>query len=238
MRLFVTGTDTDAGKTRVTACLARAARRRGSVVACKPVASGVSPGTSGEDAERLGEAAGHPPLVFAAFAAPLSPHRAAAAEGRTVPAGLVERVAALRADTVLVEGVGGWKVPISLDPPLWVEDLARATGGPVLVVAPDRVGVLNLTLLTVDAIRRAGLVVGAVALTRLAPMADESTLTNADDLRMLLAIPVVVVEHLGAPGTDVEAETRAGEALLGALEPTVGGSARDIVPSARGVVCR
>src|SRR5687768_2946774 len=100
MRLFVTGTDTGVGKTVVTACLAAAARRRGSVVACKPVASGVPPGQAGEDAELLGRCAGHPPLVLAAFEAPLSPHRAAMLEGRQVGDDVLERIRALQADTV------------------------------------------------------------------------------------------------------------------------------------------
>ncbi|MCB9685427.1 MAG: dethiobiotin synthase [Alphaproteobacteria bacterium] len=220
MRLFVTGTDTDAGKTRVTACLARAARARGTIVACKPVASGVTPGSAGEDAERLGAAAGHPPLVFAAFEAPLSPHRAAELEGRTLPDGLLERVAALRADTVLVEGVGGWRVPLRLEPPLWVEDLARATAGRVLVVAPDRVGVINQALLTVDAVRRSGLEVAAVALSRTSPTTDASAATNADDLRMFLGLPVVVVPWMPVGPAGEVAEAAAGEALWAALDPT------------------
>ena len=78
VRLFVTGTDTDVGKTRVTGLLARAARRQGrTVVACKVVASGVPPGHPGDDATHLGEAAGHAPLVFGTWETPVSPHRAA-----------------------------------------------------------------------------------------------------------------------------------------------------------------
>src|SRR5262245_23087922 len=141
MRWFVTGTDTDVGKTVVTACLAEAARDRGSVVAAKPVASGVAPGTAGDDASLIGAAAGHAPICFAAFAAPLSPHRAAALEGRAPPASLLDDVRALAADTVLVEGVGGWRVPLGGG--WWNEDVARAADARVIVVAADRLGVLN-----------------------------------------------------------------------------------------------
>ncbi|MEQ1569151.1 MAG: ATP-dependent dethiobiotin synthetase BioD, partial [Myxococcota bacterium] len=133
MRLFVTGVDTGVGKSVVTACLAAARRRVGSVVACKPVASGVPAGEPGEDAALLGWAAGHPPCGFAAFSAPLSPHRAAEREGRVVSDDVLDQLRSLSADTVLVEGVGGWRVPLRLTPPLWVADLARATGGAVVV---------------------------------------------------------------------------------------------------------
>jgi dethiobiotin synthase len=193
LRVFVTGTDTDVGKTRVAACLARAARSRGTVVAAKPVASGVTPGTAGEDAERLGAAAGHPPVVFATWEAPLSPHRAALLEGRPAPGDLLDRVRALEADTVIVEGAGGFLVPVSLDPPLWMEDLARAAGGRVLVVSADRLGTLNHTLLTVRAVRAAGLVPAAVALVRTRRDADGSSAFNATDLDRLLDVPVVRV---------------------------------------------
>lgn len=217
MRLFVTGTDTGVGKTFVTAALARAARDAGSVAACKPVASGVPPGAAGEDAELLGAAAGHPPAGFARLRAPLSPHRAARLEGRTLGRDLLERIGELRADTVLVEGVGGWKVPLALDPPLWVEDLARATGGPVLVVAPDRLGALHQALVTVEAVRRAGFDVAAVVLNRGAAPADDARPHNLDDLRELLDLPVVPFPPLDP--ADAEGARAAGEAVLRVIVP-------------------
>lgn len=196
MRLFVTGTDTGVGKTMVTACLAHAAGRIGTVCAAKPIASGVSPGSAGEDAERIGAAAGHPPRVFATYEAPLSPHRAALAEGRSLdPEALLDWIATLHADTVLVEGVGGWRVPIWLSPRLWVTDLARATAGGVVVVAADRLGVLNHTLLTVDAVRADGLQVVAVVLNR-GFKEDLSRRTNLDDLVALVGAPVVPLPPL------------------------------------------
>lgn len=196
MRVFVTGIDTDVGKSVVTACLAAAARAHGSVVAAKPVASGVATGTAGEDAERLALGAGHPPTVFATYATPVSPHRAALLEGRPVPDRLLDWVAALDADTVLVEGAGGWRVPLS--PTLWMADLARATAGPCIVVAADRLGVLNHTLLTVEAITRDGFDVLGVVLNQGMVRADDvSTASNLDDLRALLDVPVVPLPHVG-----------------------------------------
>lgn len=212
MRLFVTGTDTNVGKSVVTACLAAALRERGTVVACKPVASGVAPGTAGDDAEILGRAAGHAPLVFHALTAPLSPHRAAILEDRPVPLGVLDSVRALDAAHVLVEGVGGWRVPLRLDPPLWVHDLAAATAGPVLVVAADRLGVLNHTLLTLEAIERSGFTVAGVVLNRGAGSADASTASNLDDLRLLGRIPVVTLASLDVHRSDALRD--AGEALV------------------------
>jgi dethiobiotin synthetase len=213
MRLFVTGTDTDVGKSVVTACLAQAARHHGSVRAAKPVASGVTPGTAGDDATLIAAAAGHLPIVFATFAAPLSPHRAARLEGRTLPASLLEDVAALTADTVLVEGVGGWRVPLGGG--WWNEDVARAAGARVVVVAADRLGVLNHTLLTVDAVRRAGLHLAGVVLNRGAGAGDASRVHNLDDLRELTNLPVAVLPSLD-PG-DEAARDEAGRHLWRAI---------------------
>lgn len=225
MRLFVTGTDTHVGKTVVTCCLARAAGATGTVLAAKPVASGVVPGTDGEDAAQIAHHAGHLPQVFAAYEAPLSPHRAALLEGRTLDArALRDWVSALDADTVIVEGVGGWRVPIHLSagprPSLWVADLARATGGPVVVVAADRLGVLNHALLTLEAVRADGFAVAAVVLNRGVPE-DASRRTNLEDLTALAGVPVVPLPHVDLG--DAAAVREAGAALLRVI---VGGEHR------------
>lgn len=198
IRRFVTGTDTGVGKTRVTALLAALAREDGrSVVACKPVASGVDEG-AGDDATALAEAAGHAPCTFFALRAPLSPHRAALLQGAVLPPDLAESIAGLRADVVLVEGVGGWRVPLSLAPPVFVEALARATGPDVVVVAANRLGVLNHTLLTVDAVRRDGFAVTAVVLCDTTPTPDASGAWNAEDLRQTTGAPVIRLPHFAA----------------------------------------
>lgn len=218
IRVFVTGTDTGVGKTHVTALLARLARADGrSVVACKPVASGVDDGP-GDDALALAAAAGHAPCVFATFRAPVSPHRAALLEGRSAPTDLAERIAALSADVVLVEGVGGWRVPLSLDPPRFVDELARATGPDVVVVAADRLGVLNHTLLTVESVRGAGFRVSAVVLNATSPgPGDLSVHYNADDLRALTGAPVIRVPFFG---DDPQAEAAAADLRRVILPPT------------------
>jgi dethiobiotin synthetase len=195
-RFFVTGTDTGVGKTVVTACLAQAARRFGTVIAAKPVASGG--GLPGEDALLIAQAAGHAPLQFAGYEAPLSPHRAAAIEGRSLDVPALERwIDGLSADTVLIEGVGGWRVPITSSG-YEVADLARAARAPVLIVSRDRLGTLNHSRLTAEAIVRDGLPIAAIFLVRGGSSSDHdpSTDWNLQDLRALLHIPIIVVPDL------------------------------------------
>lgn len=209
--LFVTGTDTGVGKTVVTASLAAALARVGARVrALKPVASGVDPGTMGEDEVLLGRAAGHEPLSAVRLVAPLSPHRAARLEGVTPdPAAILTWVHAHTGAPTLVEGAGGFEVPIT--PDFRMSDLAAALGWPVLIVAADRLGVLNHTLLTVQAVRARGLPVAGVVLTPLQP--DAASTWNTRDLAELL--PGISVRR--APflaSLDPDALADAGAALL------------------------
>ena len=217
-RLFVTGTDTDVGKTVVAAALAGGLRRLGhTVAAVKPLASGEPP--PGTDATLLGQLAGHPPKVLACFRFPAAPTRAMALEGRSVPFSAVasylrEQEASLPADSgvLLVEGVGGWRVPLT--PDATVDALARWLAGPVVVVAANRLGVLNHTLLTVEAIERDGLVVAGVVLND--HFCTDARLGdwNHADLTEQLSVPVL--RFAGGP---LEAEPLAlkGTALLANL---------------------
>jgi dethiobiotin synthetase len=211
-RLFVTGTDTGVGKTVVTAALAAALAEAGvRVRALKPVASGVAPGEVGEDAALLALADGHPPASAYTFALPVSPHLAAEAEGvRIEEARVAAWIEANRGDVTLVEGVGGWEVPLRRD---WrVSAWAAALGAPVLVVARNRLGMLNHTLLTVEAVRARGLVVAGVVVTPPAE-ADASTGGNAAELARLL--PDVAVRAMAwVPAGRRDALVGAGRALL------------------------
>ncbi len=197
--LFVTGTSTDVGKTWVTAALARELTARGqSVRALKPIASGVSEGP-GDDATSIAAAAGHPAPAGWTFRAALSPHRAAAMEGRRVALdAVVAWIEANRGPWTIVEGAGGWEVPC--DPDWRISDLATALGWPVLIVARNQLGSLNHTLLTLDAVRRRGLPVAGVVLNG---GEDESARTNHADLACFA--PDVPLHLLPRGETDVRA---------------------------------
>lgn len=173
MRLFLTATDTDAGKTFVTAGLVRALRAAGrDAVAMKPIASGFTAGPDGPDnADLLALGAANDGALAAAdlnvyaFEPAIAPHQAARLAGVEIELAPIlaarARVAARHAD-VLVEGVGGFAVPLS--PTLMQADLIRALELPVLLVVGVRLGCINHALLSAAAIRAAGLeLVGWVA---------------------------------------------------------------------------
>lgn len=172
--LFVTGTDTGVGKTFVTCALAQflvASGRR--VAAIKPAESGCRPGPDGlwaEDAEAIATAAGgwqaRDARCLYRYQAPLAPGVAAELEGRPLnmeeAAAFVRRVAS-PADVALVEGAGGWLVPLGGG--RTIADLSALLELPVLVVARGTLGTINHSLLTVQAVRSRGLAVAGVVLS-------------------------------------------------------------------------
>jgi dethiobiotin synthetase len=165
---FVTGTDTGVGKTRASAALLHAARRQGlRGVGMKPVAAGGEVDAQGrfvnEDLAllRAASSVAVPAELDNPYALPdpVSPHLAAQRAGVRIDVGLLaERAAALRAraDTLVVEGAGGFLVP--LGDGRTGADLARALGLPVILVVGLRLGCLNHALLTQEAIAARGLV--------------------------------------------------------------------------------
>ncbi|WKE67409.1 dethiobiotin synthase [Gallaecimonas kandeliae] len=158
-RLFVTGTDTDVGKTHMGCALLSHLGRLGLKAAgLKPIASG-----GRIDAERLWRHSSlqlpldsHNPFHFAP---PIAPHLAAAEAG--VALGVDEVLKRLEpwqrqeADWLLMEGAGGWRVPLNDNETF--ADLAKAWGGPVVLVVGMRLGCVNHALLTAEAIRSDGL---------------------------------------------------------------------------------
>ncbi len=206
--LFVTGTDTGVGKTLVSAALLHAlAQRHARVVGMKPVAAGLVPQGAhwaSEDVLMLRAASTLrvPPELDnpVALPEPLSPHLAAARAGRHV--GVAELLAAqrallARADVVLVEGAGGWRVPLNDSETL--ADLARAMAAPVVLVVGLRLGCLNHALLTAEAIRADGLQLAGWVANSVDPgMACRDE--NIDTLRQRLHAPLLgVVPWLAAP---------------------------------------
>lgn len=192
MSVFITGTDTGVGKTSFTVWLLQSLRARGvSCAGYKPICCG-----DRDDAVQL-HTAGTPgltideinPLWLRTAAAPLA---AAQAEGREIDlAPLREGFFRLRerCDFIAVEGVGGWMVPIKAD--YLSSDLARELGLPVVVIALNRLGCLNHSLLTVRAVESAGLPCAGVVLNQLAPDSEVATATNAEILRDCLPCPVL-----------------------------------------------
>jgi dethiobiotin synthetase len=165
LRLFVTGTDTGVGKTRIAAALCRkfaAAGRR--VGAMKPVASGCVPtpqGLRSDDAVALLGAmnvrAAYAEVNPYAFEPAIAPHIAAMEAGRSIDFSVLDRSferLALQSDVMVVEGAGGWLAP--LDSQRTFADLAVHWQLDVILVVGLRLGCLNHALLTMESIQRRG----------------------------------------------------------------------------------
>lgn len=163
---FVTGIDTGVGKTTVTCALLAAAKAKGlTTLALKPVASGcdeTADGLRNSDALALQTAMtvplSYPEINPVALPAALSPHLAAAAAGRRLTlaqiAGFCRGGMMHKADLKLVEGAGGWRVPIS-DREL-MSGLPKQLGIPVILVVGMRLGCINHAVLTAEAILKDG----------------------------------------------------------------------------------
>jgi dethiobiotin synthetase len=197
--VFVTGTGTEVGKTVVAATIARTHAESGERVAVfKPAVSGFeAPGEP--DHELLRRAAGSEQsddeVAPFRYAPPVSPHLGAELAGEAIdPAAL--RAAALQAasaaELLVVEGVGGFLVPLTLG--YLVRDFARDLALPVVIAAAPGLGTINHTLLTVEAVRSVGLEVLAVVLTPWPETPGEIERSNREAIERLGAVRV---ESLG-----------------------------------------
>ncbi|MGJ8632701.1 MAG: dethiobiotin synthase [Luteolibacter sp.] len=191
MNFFITGTDTEVGKTYVTRLIVETLRAEGkNAIGYKPVSCG-----DRDDATILAEVSGNIPIDEINplhFNSALAPHVAALLENRTIdPA---ELLAAFRSisekhDTVLVEGAGGWEVPITEN--YFISDLAADLGLPVILVAANRLGALNHILLTLAAIKAKGLVCAGIILNQLEDEMDTPMITNKGILESLTDVPLL-----------------------------------------------
>jgi dethiobiotin synthetase len=198
LRLGVTGTDTGIGKTIVTAALAARAREMGlRVAAMKPIESGVESRLSAttmynSDADRLHAATGGVGRLELVrpynLEEPLAPLIAAQRAGVTIDVGVLDAAKdalSVNRDVLLVEGAGGLLVPISRD--MTFLDLFARWRCELILVAGNRLGVLNHTLLTTRVAESAGLPVRAIILTSYSNNERNiAEATNYDALRMLL----------------------------------------------------
>ena len=165
--LFITGTDTDVGKTVVACGFLAAANQQGlRTAAIKPVAAGcevTEQGITNSDALQLQAAASHKlsyqQINPVALEPAIAPHIAAAEAGVRMSAsrlvGYCRGVSLMPVDMVVIEGAGGWRVPINSRETL--ADVAQELECAVIVVVGMRLGCLNHALLTMEAIRRDGL---------------------------------------------------------------------------------
>ncbi len=205
MNYFVTGTDTDCGKTYVTALLVRAARTaRVDAVGAKPFCCG--PRT---DVEILAQASDHVDTLNAINPVWLkTPAAPRACEMLGEPAADVPRALtavrdlAARHAQVFCEGAGGWLVPVAKD--CTVADFAADLGWPVIVVVRNKLGALNHTLLTLESVRRRGLPLAGIILNDVDGRTDEASRTNR----------AILEESCGCP---ILAEIARGQTALAAL---------------------
>ncbi len=212
---FVTGTDTEVGKTLATCALLRAAAASGySAVGMKPIAAGgvqTPDGLRNEDALAL-QAASTLQLSYdeinpVCLPEPASPHIAAALAQRKVRierlAGFCHGVLSLRANLTLLEGAGGWRVP--LNEREFLSDLVKQLQLPVIVVVGMRLGCLNHALLTGEAIARDGLRIAGWIANRIDPHMEHYE-RNRDTLQDCFPAPLIgEIPWLGAADPTLQA---------------------------------
>lgn len=196
---FVTGTDTGVGKTTVSCALLRAFAAQGhKVIGMKPIAAGVENG-KWLDVEQLLAASNvnvtRQQINPYAFDPPISPHLAAQQAGREIDLTVIQQAyqtLSTQADRVVVEGAGGFLVPLNAQQT--GVDLARALNLPVILVVGMRLGCLNHALLTTQAIKASGLtlagwVANCIDPQMLAVAENIATLEQRLDCTLLGGVP-------------------------------------------------
>lgn len=192
MNYFITGTDTDCGKTFVTALLVRAARAAGiDAVAAKPVCCGPR-----DDVEILASASGSNepldalnPVWFQTPAAPMACELAGEAEADYAVTLAAMQDLAARHACVFCEGVGGWSVPLRRG--YSMGDFAAELGWPVIVVVCNKLGALNHALLTIESVRSKGLPIAGIILNNADEPSDAARRLNRTILEQSSDVPLL-----------------------------------------------
>jgi dethiobiotin synthetase len=191
VNFFITGTDTNVGKTYVTKLIIESLRAEGKfAVGFKPISCG-----DRDDATILAAASGNLPLDEVNplhFSSAVAPHVAALLENKTInPAELIASYQTIseKYDPVIVEGAGGWEVPITEN--YFVSDLAKDLNLPVILVAANRLGALNHILLTLAAIEAKGLKCAGIILNQLEDEMDTPMITNKGIIESLTTVPLL-----------------------------------------------
>lgn len=196
---FITGTDTNVGKTTVALGLMTALQQQGlTVAAFKPVSAGcarTADGLRNDDAVRLMQQASvdipYDTVNPYAFEPPIAPHIAAAETNTRIDLGVVKKAyleIAETVDIVIVEGAGGWLVPVTEQETM--ADLAVTLGLPVINVVGIRLGCLNHALLTTQSIIASGLHHGGWIANHLSTVTERSA-ENVDALRARITAPLL-----------------------------------------------
>jgi len=209
---FIAGTDTDAGKTVASAGLLQAANNKGlRTIGLKPIAAGCEEtpdGLRNSDALILQQTASQS-LAYEqvnpiAFAPPIAPHIAAAQEDRRLTA---DRIAAFvrgammqPADFVVIEGAGGWRVPLSYRETM--AHLPKILQTPVILVVGMKLGCINHALLTAESISRDGIRLAGWIANRVDPeMANYEE--NIETIKTMLRAPLLgEIPHLADPAPE------------------------------------
>jgi len=203
---FLTGTDTEIGKTFITCALLHRAGLDGlKAVGLKPIAAGTDAAGLNDDVEAIRAASNIelPRQIINpyCFKPAIAPHIAAAEAGVRIEFGLIKAScdeARQQADLVIVEGVGGFCVPLSVDRS--TADLAVELGLPVILVVGMRLGCINHALLTTEAIAARGLTLAGWVANRIDPSMSRFD-ENLATLQALLPAPLLgVVPHGPAGG--------------------------------------
>jgi len=203
---FITGSDTDVGKTYIACEIVKQLRQRSfEVVTRKPAESGCREADSGDllthDAAALQAANGNRETIERItpyrYRAALAPHRAARLENQRIE--LQDLIEACSRDhpaqRLIVEGAGGFYSPLAENG--LNADLASALQLPVIVVVNDRIGAVNQALMTLQAVASRHLNVAAIVLNQVQPITDNA-MDNAADLQPYSSLPIFCCAYRGA----------------------------------------
>jgi dethiobiotin synthetase len=213
--LFITATDTGVGKTLIAGALAKILSQKGKTIGVfKPVATGCRKTTQGlvsEDAEFLAHCTSSElgidiinPVKFAKPAAPFACEKAENQKVDFVKIAVAYNQICQKSDFVIVEGIGGIRVPITED--IDVLSLAKAFNLPVIIIARPNLGTINHTLLTIDAVRRSGLSLAGVIINGY----DENTKDFAEKTNPAIIKELGRVEILAVVPYDKQTNTEKG----------------------------
>ena len=205
MNYFITGTDTNAGKTYVTCLLLQSLKKAGlSIAGFKPFCCGdrgdaaslLQAGSEGLSLDEVN------PIWLKM---PASPYAAALIETRLLNMPALHQAyheLSHRFDTVLVEGAGGWEVPLA--PQYTTADFAQELGLPVIVVVNNKLGALNHTLLTVKNIQTRHMKCAGLILNHVADERDPASISHRMILEQMTDVPIIAEVMHGETEIDVD----------------------------------